>query len=84
MDNDVTFSLSYELLLEVTENEIKRCDLRQGTDHYVQALTKAHDLLHFWHTLVMRGYPLLPDVERVNRDFQYLASLMKAGKGEDA
>lgn len=33
--------------------------------------------------LVMRGYPHLHDVERVNRDFEHLASLMKARPEKD-
>ncbi|WP_391488850.1 hypothetical protein [Leclercia tamurae] len=84
MDQELNFSLSYEQLLQVTEDEIKKCDLRMGSERYVQHLTKAHDVLHFWHKLVMRGYPGLPDVERVNGDFQRLASLMKLRPEDDA
>lgn len=84
MENELNFSLSYEQLLQVTEDEIKRCDLRQDGERYVQELTRAHDLLHFWHTLVMCGYSRLHDVERVNRDFEHLASLMKARPEKDA
>lgn len=84
MEQELNFSLSYEQLLLVTEEQIKQCDLSQSGDRYVRELTKAHDLLHFWHMLVMRGYPVLPDVERVNRDFKHLASLMDSHKGKDA
>lgn len=84
MDEGLKFSLSYEQLLQATEDEIKKCDLHPSSEHYIQQLTKAHDVLHFWHSLVMRGYPGLPDVERVNGDFKRLASLMKLRPEDDA
>ncbi|WP_336654217.1 hypothetical protein [Leclercia adecarboxylata] len=84
MVQELKFSLSYEQLFQEAEDQIKRCDLRQGDDRYVQELTKAHNVLHFWHSLVMRGYPGLPDVDRVNGDFKRLASLMKLRPEDDA
>ncbi|KNC93368.1 hypothetical protein GM30_04895 [Trabulsiella odontotermitis] len=83
-DDELIFSLSYEQLLQVTEEQIKTCNLSKNGEHYVEGLTKAHDFLHFWHTLAMRGYPEMPDFECLSRDFKYLASLIPPHKREDA
>lgn len=48
MDHEMTFSLSYELLLQETEDQIKKCDLREAGPYYFQELNKARDFLAFW------------------------------------
>ena len=56
MDQEVTFSLSYEQLLQEAEESIQKCDLNKEGPYYPQELSKATDFLHFWQRLVNRGY----------------------------
>ncbi|MCS3490830.1 hypothetical protein NFL61_23080 (plasmid) [Enterobacter ludwigii] len=76
MDQELNFSLSYELLMQKTEDEIRKCDLRQDGCHYVQELNRASDLLRFWFILAMSGYPGVPDMERIDADRQRLEGLI--------
>ena len=55
MDNDVTFALSYEQLLQETEAQIKKCDLNRTGEHYVAEWLKARAFMSFWHTLALKG-----------------------------
>ncbi|EJJ1299994.1 hypothetical protein NIO33_004051 [Salmonella enterica] len=52
----MTFSLSYELLLQETEDQIKKCNLREAGPYYLQELNKARDFLAFWHRLALKGH----------------------------
>lgn len=76
MDNEVTFSLSYEQLLEETEESIQKCDLSKDGPHYPEELSKATDLLHFWNRLANRGYSGVGDYERIEADWKRLHALV--------
>ncbi|MGM8330284.1 hypothetical protein ACS6F2_20780 [Enterobacter hormaechei subsp. xiangfangensis] len=78
-EKEVKFSLSYELLTQKTEEEIRKCDLRQDGPYYVQELNRASDILRFWFILAMSGYPRLPDMERIDADRQRLEGLISCG-----
>ncbi|EPT2392385.1 MULTISPECIES: hypothetical protein [Enterobacteriaceae] len=78
-EKEVKFSLSYELLTQKTEEEIRKCDLRQDGPYYVQELNRASDILRFWFILAMSGYPRLPDMERIDADRQRLEELISCG-----
>lgn len=47
MDNEVTFSLSYELLTQKAEEEIRNINLEQDGIGYIEALAKASAILNF-------------------------------------
>ncbi len=49
MDQKMTFSLSYEQMTQMAEEEIKQCDFRRDGTHYVWEVNKAHDILRFWY-----------------------------------
>ena len=77
MDEEMMFSLSYELLTQKTEEEIRKCDLRQDGTYYVQELNRASDILRFWFILAMSGYPGVPDMERIDADRLRLEGLIR-------
>ncbi|VGQ09514.1 hypothetical protein SB5439_04732 [Klebsiella variicola] len=72
MDNEVTFSLSYEQLLHETEKQIKKRNLIRTGEFYVHEKIMANDILMFWHSLALRGYQGIPDTERIDTDWQRL------------
>ncbi|MGP8592071.1 hypothetical protein ACT2EB_18245 [Salmonella enterica subsp. enterica serovar Typhimurium] len=72
MDNEVTFSLSYEQLFQETEKQIKKRNLSRTGEFYVHEKIMANDMLMFWHSLVLRGYQGIPDTERIRADWQRL------------
>ncbi len=76
MDDEMMFSLSYELLTQKTEEEIRKCDLRQDGPYYVQELNRASDILLFWFILAMSGYPDVPDMDRIDADRLRLEGLI--------
>lgn len=78
MDEEMTFSLSYELLTQKAEEEIRKCDLRLDGPYYVQELNRASDILRFWFILAMSGYPGVPDMERIDADRLRLEGLIHA------
>ena len=47
------FSLSYEQMTQMAEEEIKQCDFRRDGTHYVWEVNKAHDILRFWYLLAL-------------------------------
>nr|WP_281441334.1 hypothetical protein [Klebsiella pneumoniae]WGU91837.1 hypothetical protein QIU02_01030 [Klebsiella pneumoniae] len=49
MDEEMLFSLSYEQMTQMAEEEIKQCDFRRDGTHYVWEVNKAHDILRFWY-----------------------------------
>ncbi|HAT3916023.1 TPA: hypothetical protein I9Y38_005566 [Klebsiella oxytoca] len=77
MDEEMMFSLSYELLTQKTEEEIRKRDLRQDGPYYVQELNRSSDILRFWFILAMSGYPGVPDMERIDADRQRLEGLIR-------
>lgn len=76
MDEQLNFSLSYELLFQETEAQIKKCDLSKEGSDYAHELSKASDFLSFWHKLAMLGYTGVFDYERIPADFQHLHALI--------
>ena len=56
MDQEMTFSLSYEQLTREAEEEIKKCNLNKDSYFYGRELDKAAALLLFWHRLAIDGY----------------------------
>ncbi|MDK9637866.1 hypothetical protein [Enterobacter hormaechei] len=75
-EKEVNFSLSYEQLLQEAEESIQKCDLSKEGPYYPQELSKATDLLHFWHRLANRGYSGVGDYERIEADWQRLHALV--------
>lgn len=55
MDQELNFSLSYEQLLQETEEQIKKCELSKEGRYFIQELNKARDVLAFWHRLALKG-----------------------------
>lgn len=45
MDQKMTFSLSYEQMTQMAEEEIKQCDFRRDGTHYVWEVGDAANLL---------------------------------------
>ncbi|QQK74118.1 hypothetical protein HG702_22715 (plasmid) [Pectobacterium versatile] len=76
MDEQLTFSLSYEQLFEETEAQIKKCDLSKEGPYYPENLNKAMDFLSFWNRLAHRGYSDVGDYERIDADFKRLHALV--------
>ena len=76
MEKNVTFSLSYEQLFLETEESIQKCDLSKEGPHYPEELTKATDILQFWHRLANRGSSCVRDDERIEADWKHLHALV--------
>jgi hypothetical protein len=76
MDKKVTFSLSYEQLIQETEEQIKKCGLNKTGEHFVPEWLKARTLLAFWHSLALKGCPGIPDTGRIDADWQRLDALI--------
>ncbi|EAS2251026.1 hypothetical protein ZH77_004456 [Salmonella enterica subsp. salamae] len=58
MDQEVTFSLSYEQLTRVAEKNIRECELDSQGALYISESSKASALLGFWYELAINGAPL--------------------------
>lgn len=76
MDQETTFSLSYELLTQKAEEEIRNINLDQDGIGYIEALTRASAVLSFWYSLALHGYPGTTMDERVDADRQRLKNLI--------
>lgn len=76
MDNEVTFSLSYELLTQKAEEEIRNINLEQDGIGYIEALAKASAILNFWYGLALQGYPGSTMDEHVDADRLRLHALV--------
>ncbi|EIO6737222.1 hypothetical protein LQ308_004374 [Salmonella enterica] len=76
MDVEMTFSLSYELLTQKAEEEIRNINLNQDGIGYIEALAKASAILNFWYGLALHGYPNITMDERVDADRQRLRKLV--------
>ncbi|HBZ9189435.1 TPA: hypothetical protein ACN7S9_004201 [Klebsiella pneumoniae] len=75
MYEDMLFSLSYEQMTQMAEEEIKQCDFRRDGTHYVWEVNKAHDILRFWYLLALRGHTGL-STTRVEADYKRLKTLI--------
>ncbi|MGJ5910093.1 hypothetical protein [Enterobacter sp. J706] len=82
MDQELNFSLSYELLTRTAEQEIRKCDSRQDCSDYALELSRASDILRFWFILALGGYPGIPDMDRIDADRLRLEGLIR-GLRED-
>ncbi|MGQ3665327.1 hypothetical protein [Citrobacter braakii] len=76
MDQEMTFSLSYEQLTRKAEEEIKKCNLDKDEYFYGRELEKASALLLFWHRLAIVGYTGVTGNERVEADLLRLKALI--------
>ncbi len=84
MDEEMLFSLSYEQMTQMAEEEIKQCDFRRDGTHYVWEVNKAHDILRFWYLLALRGHTGL-STTRVEADYKRLKTLIsQRNEGNDA
>ncbi|HHC2742290.1 hypothetical protein ACJWVH_25290 [Klebsiella pneumoniae] len=75
MDDEMMFSLSYEQMTQMAEEEINQCDFRRDGTHYVWEVNKAHDILRFWYLLALRGHTGLATT-RVESDYKRLKTLI--------
>ncbi len=69
MDEEMMFSLSYEQMTQMAEEEIKQCDFRRDGTHYVWEVNKAHDILRFWYLrrcADTRAWPPLGSKQTIN------------------
>ncbi|HFL1539407.1 TPA: hypothetical protein ACG1QB_004258 [Enterobacter asburiae] len=76
MDQEVTFSLSYEQLTQKAEEEIRNINLNQDGIGYIEARARAYAILNFWYGLALRGYPGSTMDERVDADRLRLHALV--------
>ena len=58
MDQEMTFSLSYEQLTRFAEKRIRECNLDSHGVTYLCESAKAGAVLIFWHELAINGYNL--------------------------
>lgn len=84
MDNDLTFTISYEQLTEVAEEEIKKCNLDKQSQYYPWERTKADAIFGYWQMLASRVFPALEGIERVEEDSKRLSALITQPKGDEA
>lgn len=82
MDRELKFSLSYEQLLQETEERIKQYVSNKTGLLDLDERNKARDLLSFWHKLALLGnrYAATPDpemYERIDADWEHLDALIK-------
>lgn len=75
MDEEMLFSLSYEQMTQMAEEEIRQCDFRRDGTHYVWEVNKAQDILRFWYLLALRGHTGLA-ITRVESDYKRLKTLI--------
>ena len=58
MDQEMTFSLSYEQLTRIAEDRIRECELDNQGAKYISESGKASAILGFWYELAINGAPL--------------------------
>ncbi|MEH4661137.1 MULTISPECIES: hypothetical protein [Enterobacteriaceae] len=79
MDNEVTFSLSYEQLTQFAENHIRECNLDSQGVIYIRESAKAGAVLSLWYELAINGYASMNAInrkERIDADHQRLINLI--------
>ncbi|EPB4371608.1 hypothetical protein ACRPLT_004353 [Citrobacter freundii] len=57
MEQEMTFSLSYEQLTRIAEERIRECELDSQGAKYISESGKASALLGFWYELAINGAP---------------------------
>ena len=79
MDQEMTFSLSYEQLTRFVEQRIRKCNLDSQGVTYLCESAKAGAVLIFWHELAINGYSSMNAIKRqelIDADFQRLRNLI--------
>ncbi|ELW9466105.1 hypothetical protein SIO79_004437 [Enterobacter hormaechei] len=79
MQNDLTFSLSYEQLTRFAEQRIRECELDSEGLAYITASAKASAILVFWHELAVNGYASMNVINQqalIDADHQRLRKLI--------
>lgn len=64
MDQEMTFSLSYEQLTRFAERRIRECNLDSQGAIYLCESAKAGAVLIFWHELAINGYASMNAIKR--------------------
>ena len=64
MDQEMTFSLSYEQLTRFAEKRIRECNLDSHGVTYLCESAKAGAVLIFWHELTINGYTSMNAIKR--------------------
>ena len=75
MDQEMTFSLSYEQLTRFAEKRIRECNLDSQGAIYLCESAKAGAVLIFWHELAINGYASMNAIKRL-ADHQRLRNLI--------
>ena len=79
MDQEMTFSLSYEQLTRFAEKRIRECNLDSHGVTYLCESAKAGAVLIFWHELAINGYTSRNAIKRqeiIDADHQRLRKLI--------
>ena len=77
MDQEMTFSLSYEQLTRFAEKRIRECNLDSQGVIYLRESAGA--VLIFWHELAINGYASMNAIKRqviIDADHQRLRNLI--------
>lgn len=64
MDQEMTFSLSYEQLTRFAEQRIRKCNLDSQGVTYLCESAKSGAVLIFWHELAINGYSSMNAIKR--------------------
>ncbi len=67
MDQEMTFSLSYEQLTRFAEKRIRECNLDSHGVTYLCESAKAGAVLIFWHELAINGYTSMNAIRWLSR-----------------
>ncbi|MDH2272334.1 hypothetical protein [Serratia marcescens] len=81
MGQALNFSLSYEQLLKITEDEIKKCELDGSSEWNAHQWMKADGIVQMWHILALQGLPKDAGFDRVKADLAQLKSLIRQRRG---
>lgn len=78
MDKEPTFSLSYEQITRIAEEEIRNCNIRRDSRDYLQQLARASATLSLWSTLAYTGFQNngQSGYDHVNPDWVRLKALL--------
>ena len=79
MDQEMTFSLSYEQLTRFAEKRIRECNLDSQGVIYLRESARAGAVLIFWHELAINGYASMNAIKRqviIDADHQRLRNLI--------